>query len=71
MDGIIDSMDMNLSKPRETVKDTGDCEGLESLVCCSPWGCEELDTTEQLNKEQQPPSISARGHLYHLSSTKK
>ena len=20
-----------------------------SLVCCSPWGCKELDTTEQLN----------------------
>ena len=23
--------------------------GQESLVCCSPWGCKELDTTEQLN----------------------
>ena len=21
----------------------------ESLVCCSSWGCKELDTTEQLN----------------------
>ena len=20
-----------------------------SMVCCSPWGCKELDTTEQLN----------------------
>ena len=20
-----------------------------SLVCCSPWGCIELDTTEQMN----------------------
>ena len=27
----------------------GDGEGLGSLVCCSPWGCKELDTTEQLN----------------------
>ena len=23
--------------------------GQESLACCSPWGCKELDTTEQLN----------------------
>ena len=27
----------------------GDCEGQGSLVCCSPWGFEELDTTECLN----------------------
>ena len=25
----------------------GDEQG--SLVCCSPWDCKELDTTEQLN----------------------
>ena len=23
--------------------------GQGSLVCCSPWGCKESDTTEQLN----------------------
>ena len=22
----------------------GDSEGLGSLACCSPWGCQELDT---------------------------
>ena len=27
----------------------GDGEGRGSLVCCSPWGCKELDTTERLN----------------------
>ena len=27
----------------------GDGEGQGSLVCCSPWVCKELDTTEQLN----------------------
>ena len=27
----------------------GDGEGQGSLVCCSPWGPKELDTTEQLN----------------------
>ena len=24
----------------------GDGEGQGNLVCCSPWGCKELDTTE-------------------------
>ena len=27
----------------------GDSEGQGSLVCCSPWGRKESDTTEQLN----------------------
>ena len=27
----------------------GDSEGQGSLACCSPWGCKELDMTEQLN----------------------
>ena len=26
-----------------------DGEGQGSLECCSPWGCKELETTEQLN----------------------
>ena len=29
----------------------GDGEGQGSLMCCSPWGCKELDTTEQLNNK--------------------
>ena len=29
----------------------GDSEGLGSLVCCSPWGGEELDTIYQLNSD--------------------
>ena len=28
----------------------GDREEQGSLVCYSPWGCKESDTTEQLNK---------------------
>ena len=24
-------------------------DGQGRLVCCSPWGCKELDVTEQLN----------------------
>ena len=43
LDGITDSMDMSLSKLQELV------DGQGSLVCCSPWGRKELDTTEQLN----------------------
>ena len=42
LDGLTDSMDMSLSKLQEI-------EGQGSLVCCSPWGHKELDTTEQLN----------------------
>ena len=39
--GITDSMDMSLSKLHPGV---GDGQG--GLVCCSPWCCKELDTTE-------------------------
>ena len=28
---------------------SGGVEGQGGLVFCSPWGCKELDTTEQLN----------------------
>ena len=42
LDGITDSMDTNLSKLREMVKDG-------SLACCTPWGYKELDTTERLS----------------------
>ena len=31
----------------EQTPEVGDGQG--SLVCCSPWGCKESDTTEQLN----------------------
>ena len=27
----------------------GDSAAQESLVCCGPWGCKELETTERLN----------------------
>ena len=32
----------------------GDGEGQGSLVCCSPWGCKESDTTEWLNSNNTP-----------------
>ena len=43
LDIITDSMDMSLSKHQGIV------EGQGSLVCFRPWGCKELDTTEQWN----------------------
>ena len=30
----------------ESEQALGDGEGQGSLVCCSPWGCKELDMTE-------------------------
>ena len=30
----------------------GDSKGQRSLVCCSPWGHKELDTTERLNNNK-------------------
>ena len=44
LDGLTDSMDMNLSKPQEIVKDR------EALCAAfSPWGCKESYMTEGLN----------------------
>ena len=41
----------------------GDEEGHGSLACCSPWGHEELDTTEQLknNNTKESDVISGEG----------
>ena len=46
LDGITNSKDMNLSKLWCLNKF---CVGQGSLMCCSPWGNKESDTTEQLN----------------------
>ena len=43
MDGIINSMDMNLGKLKEIVKDR---------EACHLWGCKESDTTEQVNNNK-------------------
>jgi len=51
LDGITDSMDMNLNKLRESVMDR------EALACCSPWGHKELNMTEQLNWIRKGPRI--------------
>ena len=46
LDGITDSMDMS-----QFEQALGDGEGQGSLVCCSPWGRKESDTTEPLNND--------------------
>ena len=73
LDSITVSRDMNLSKIQETVRRRqwdptpvllpGKSHGRRSLVGCSPWGCQELDTTERLHfhfyaleKEMATPS---------------
>ena len=41
LDGITDSMDMSLGKPRVA-------DGQGALACCGSWGRKESDITEQL-----------------------
>ena len=53
LDGITDSMDMSFSKLQEMMKDKG------SLACCSPWGCEESGTIEQLNSNNRGNKVGA------------
>ena len=51
-----------------------DSEGQRSLVCCSPWGHKELDTTQQLNKNKycilNPAGVysSSRFYIFLVSS---
>ena len=36
----------------------GDNEGQGILACCSPWGCKESDTTEQLINHNRDTTLS-------------
>ena len=42
----------------------GDGEGQGSLLCCSPWGCKESDTTEQLNNNKVIQFLSGRTRIW-------
>ena len=50
---IIDSMDLNVSRLQEIVKDR---------ACCSPWGHKESDVNEQLNNSNHPVCMLLRLH---------
>ena len=47
LDGVTDSMDMSLSKLRESVMDKEAWCAVLTIV--NPWGHKESDTTEQVN----------------------
>ena len=42
----------------------GDGEGQSGLMCCSTWGCKELDTTGQLNNNYTFHCLVYRHYLY-------
>ena len=44
-----------------------DSEGQGSLVCCSPWGHKELDTTEQLNNNKINRFLNCFGFVLYRS----
>ena len=43
---------MSIKPPCLNFHDSGVGDGQRSLVCCSPWGLKESDTTEQLNRTE-------------------
>ena len=47
----LDGITWKRSDGHEFGQTLGDSEGQRSLVCCSPWGHKESDTTEQLNNK--------------------
>ena len=47
LDGIINAMDVEFEQT------LGDSEGQGRLVCCSPWGRKESDTTPRLNNNDK------------------
>ena len=55
----------------ESEQTSGDSEGQESLVCCSPWSCKDQGTTEHLksssSSEVHRSTVTCRGctHVRH------
>ena len=63
LNDITDSMGMSLNKLWEIVKDR---DFTMQQVCCSPWGCKKLDTTERLNNNKESPNSSSRDIHHNL-----
>ena len=53
-------------KGHEFEQAPGDHEGQGSLLCCSPQGCKELDTTEQLNSNENNIKIQSLSKVKEL-----
>ena len=53
----------------EQAPGAGDGQG--SPVCRSPWGQEELDTTERLDDENEKPHHKLRGNIQRTNSQQK
>ena len=60
LSGIINSMDMSLSKLLR------DSEGQGSLACCSPWGCR---VRHELVTKQQYLCVLWQTHIYYEKHT--
>ena len=62
LDGINDSVDMEFGQA------LGDGKVQGSLACCSPWGCKELDMTEQLNNSSKAQCLAHSEHAANINS---
>ena len=56
---------------RELGQTPGDGEGQGSLACCSPWGHKELDTTWQLNNNNEEQKNCYKNGIYKINSKLK
>ena len=46
----------------------GDSEGRGGLVCCSPWGCKEVDMTQGLNNNERWKTVWSFFKVNHRST---
>ena len=56
---------------QEFERTVGDGEEQGNLVCCSPWGCKELDMTTLLNNNTNIPFFAVSSHLGPHSALSK
>ena len=57
----------HLLNGHESEQALGIGDGHGSLVCCSPWGCEESDTTERLNRTDESSKYSCHSYIFWTS----
>ena len=59
---MVDDISDSVAKFAQNLGDSGG--GQRSLVCCSPWGCKELDTTYQLNNNSRVSKKEENNSIY-------